>query len=156
MLGSLRLAILWLLIAGLVNFTAFHLHIKPLPGRQANTSLSNANFEVAGGLLAISFLVIACWFALLPLLELITWKIQASFAPSDDPARWVGALYSSLKPAGLLAFLGMTLWALWVYGFYYLRVNFFVISYAIGIPIHILAACLYVPLLFRWYKLMAK
>ncbi|PQO39002.1 hypothetical protein C5Y96_03790 [Blastopirellula marina] len=109
--------------------------------------------EFAAGSVGIGLIAVVCWFAFVPVLEFLSRTIRSIVARNTDPKQWDEVLYVSLKPAALLAIPGMILWIIWVTGFYFLGANFFVISYAVGIPSHILAACLYVPLLYRWYKL---
>ena len=40
----------------------------------------------------------------------------------------------------------------WVFGFYEMQMNFYVLSWLIGIPAHILGACVYIPLIYGWYR----
>ena len=92
-------------------------------------------------------------FAGLPVLESISGLIRMLFAPKTDSGAWKDVLYASLERAVLLSIPGAVLWAIWVFGFYQLNADFMTISYAIGIPAHILGACFYLPLLHGWYKL---
>ena len=93
------------------------------------------------------------WFLALTVLEFAGRTVRSVVAPDVSTDTWDDALYTSLKPAAYLAVLGAILWGLWVVGFYFVQLDFVMISYGIGIPAHILAACLYVPLVVRWYKL---
>ena len=47
---------------------------------------------------------------------------------------------------------GAVLWAIWVAAFYQLGIGFYTVSLPIGIAAHLLAAGLYIPLFYRWYK----
>ena len=150
-LESIRTATALLSTAGLINFAALF-----RPGFEVywNTPTFWIVLAVDTILLAgIGLIVAACWFLLLPTLEFLGGLIRSIIAPSVNRGEWDNALYASLKPAGLLATFGMILWVIWVVGFFILNANFYVISYAVGIPAHILAACLYVPLIYRWYRL---
>ncbi|MBI1247069.1 hypothetical protein GC197_04400 [bacterium] len=150
-LDSVRAAAALLTTAGLLNFGALF-----SPGFETywHTPTFWIVLAVDTILLAgIGLIVAACWFLLLPTLEFLGGLIRAIIAPSVDRGEWQDAIYVSLKPARLLAIPGTILWVIWVIGLFYLNANFFVISYAVGIPAHILAACLYVPLIVRWYRL---
>ncbi len=95
----------------------------------------------------------AAWFLTLPLLEWVAWMIRSLVAGKVPASRWDDALYESLRPAAYLALPGAGLWVVWVVGFYYLALDFVILSYAVGIPAHLLAACLYIPLIIRWFRL---
>lgn len=151
-LKSVRVATILLTLAGVFNFYCFCVHGRTLYIGTPTPSMVDLT-EFAAGCVGIGLIAVVCWFAFLPVLEFLSRMIHSIVARNTDPKQWDEALYASLKPAALLAIPGMILWFVWVIGFYFLGVNFFVISYAVGIPSHILAACLYVPLLFRWYKL---
>jgi hypothetical protein len=75
------------------------------------------------------------------------------FAHDTDRAGWLDALHKQLTWAPYLALPGAALWAIWVFGVYQLHVDFRLLSWAVGVPAHLLAACLYVPLLYAWYQL---
>ncbi len=147
-LAAFRTAFVILLTPALFNYYAFDTDaigggIPPI--LQAAYRTTNLVGIAVG-----SFLI---WFFALPVLEAASRTIRNVVARDASTDRWVDALYMSLKPAAYLAVPGAILWALWVVGFYFLQLDFVMISYGVGIPAHILAACLYVPLLIRWYRL---
>ncbi|MFN3148309.1 hypothetical protein [Bremerella sp.] len=147
-LKSVRKATLLLTAAGYFNLYVFGCNYYPFR-ILSPLDVAMIAFQVMG----TAAIAIACWFLLLPLLEFTGRLIHNWLSPRSDTQPWSDAIYVSLKPAAKLAVAGVILWVTWVIGFYDFRIDFFVISYAVGIPAHILAACLYVPLLFRWYKL---
>ncbi|MHC2068007.1 hypothetical protein ACYFX5_11075 [Bremerella sp. T1] len=151
-LKSLRVATVLLTTASLFNIFAFYHTIADF-FIIVGTGPTYDSREITMVAVATTLLVVACWFLLLPILEFLAQLIREILATKVDRNAWNDALYRSLKPAAFLAAPGMVLWLTWVFAFYYLRVNFFVISYAVGIPAHILGACLYVPLIVRWYRL---
>lgn len=151
-LKSLRVATVLLTTAGLFNFVCFYGLGRTWYTGSSSISVIDVS-EFQAGFLGTALMGVVCWFTVLPVLEFLSRIIHRIASRNPDTGPWQEALYVSLKPAALLAVPGFVLWIIWTIGFYYLDVNFFVISYAVGIPAHILAACLYVPLLFRWYKL---
>lgn len=151
-LKSLRVATLLLTAAWLFNYFCLCFHGRTsYIGQSIPFTVTVVAFTI--GSLMIGLIALVCWFAVLPVLEFVNQTARRMIAPITAPEPWERAFYISLKPAAMLALPGMILWIIWVIGFYLVGVNFYVISYSIGIPAHILAACLYVPLLFRWYKL---
>lgn len=151
-LKRVRVATFLLTVPGVFNVFCFFAYADPMFRNGGPLSLEDL-LMLAGCFLETVLVVLACWFLLLPLVEFIGRRIQSFVAPTSDRELWDDTLYRSLRPMPLLAFFGMLLWLAWVVAFYYLKLNFYVISYAVGIPAHILAACLYVPLLYRWVKL---
>ena len=132
----------------MLNYTAFDL----------NYSLNRFPSEVAqsyrvANLIGITLVFVFCWEFLLPTLATIGRLVRRYVAPHVNEARWDDALYKSLKPAAILAIPGAVLWCVWVLGFYYWKLNFMLLSIAVGVPAHLLAAGLYVPLIVRWFKL---
>jgi len=93
------------------------------------------------------------WFLGFPIIEAIAGVLRIVFANGTDRGAWQGVLYRSLNWAVVLAIPGAVLWGIWVLGFYQLGVNFYAISWAIGVPAHLLAASWYVPLIYRWYRM---
>lgn len=61
--------------------------------------------------------------------------------------------YRSLNSLICVAIPDAALWMVWVFGFYHMHSDFYTISWAVGAPAHLLAACWYVPLVHRWYRL---
>jgi len=147
-LAAFRTAFLILLAAALFNYYAFDTHtiIGGFPPiLQAAYRITN----LVGIAIGSAFI----WFFALPVLEAVARQIRNVVARDVSTDSWDGALYVSLKPAVYLAVPGSIIWVLWVVGFYYLQLDFVMISYAVGVPAHVLAACFYVPLLVRWYRL---
>jgi len=92
------------------------------------------------------------WFLGLPVLQAIAGVLRMVFANDTNGATWQRVLYRSLNRAAVLAIPGAALWAIWVFAFYRMGVNFYKLSWAIGVPAHLLAACWYIPLIHRWYR----
>lgn len=147
-LWSLRIAVVLLVGAGLLNYAAFDA-----------TYLANrfprdvAAFYRGANLIGITLVAVFCWEFLFPVLVRMGQLVRRFVAPQVDAARWDDAFYKSLKPAALLAIPGALLWCVWVVGFYHLRMDFMTLSIAVGVPAHLLAAGLYIPLIVRWFKL---
>ena len=148
-LGSLRASWMILLPAALFNHLAFD------PGALMGpwTPTGGLSLLRVANLLGFITGSVAIWFWLLPLLENVALLIRRVVASRTLRPAWLEALYRSLRPAGFLALPGTVIWALWVVGFYYLKIDFVLISVMAAIPAHLLAACLYLPLLFRWGQL---
>ena len=147
-LASFRTAFVILFAAALFNYYAFDTHaisggIPPI--LQAVYRAINLVGITVGSTLI--------WFFALPVLEAVARTVRNVVARDVSTDSWDHALYVSLKPAAYLAVPGAILWVLWVVAFYFLQLDFVMISFGIGIPAHVLAACLYVPLLIRWYRL---
>lgn len=85
-------------------------------------------------------------------LERLAKLLRRIFAANSDPEAWNNAIYNAFRPAIPLGLAGALLWIIWVIAFFELRINFYVISYAVGIPAHLLAACVYLPMLSGWFK----
>jgi hypothetical protein len=98
---------------------------------------------------AIGLVAMTCTFGIL---ERLARFFRGRFAANSDPEAWNNAIYNAFRPAIPLGLLGALLWIIWVIAFFELKVNFYVISYAVGIPAHLLAACVYLPLLYGWFK----
>ncbi len=93
------------------------------------------------------------WHVGLPCLEAIAQCLRIVFARSTDREAWDETLYRSLRSVVYLAIPGAVLWMGWVFGYYHMLGDFYTLSWAIGIPAHLLGACWYVPLAYRWYRL---
>lgn len=147
---SFRAAALVLLIPAVYNYWAFDAHAIAsgrLPSDLA-TFYRTAN--------AVAFVVgmTLIWFLGLPIIEAIARLLRVVFANGTDSAAWQRALYRSLNWTVTLAIPGAALWVIWVFGFYRVGVNFYAISWPIGVTAHLLAACWYVPLIHRWYRMV--
>jgi hypothetical protein len=143
----MHVAIAMLLIPALYNYWAFDaLAVSPLP---ADLARLFRTFYLLG--MAIAFALI--WLVALPGLEVIARLARIVFAREIEPAAWLEVLHKKLTAAPYLAIPGAALWAIWVFGIYQMHLDFHSLSWAVGVPAHILAACLYLPLLFAWYQL---
>jgi len=137
-LRGIRMALLILVFPALYNFYCFAVF---LPGivRTINA-------------LAILLTLMAIWIFGLSALEFFTGGIHTMVARRSASAQWKTALYEVLRRLPLFAGPGAILWAIWVFAFYQLRLDFHLVSIPIGIAGHALAACVYVPLIYRWYR----
>ncbi len=154
-LQSVRIATLLLTADGVFNVFAFYHTFTDFYIIVGKGPIYDPR-EIAVVSFAVILVFLASWFLLLPVLEFLGQLLREMLAPRVNREQWNEALYLSLKYAAWLAVPGMILWLAWVIAFYYLRLNFYLISYAVGIPAHILAACVYVPLLYRWFKLWRR
>lgn len=102
--------------------------------------------------LVISCIGLTAAFALFPLLERIALIGRAIFSPRSNLAAWNAAIYDSFHYANWLGLAGALLWTFWSIAFFELKVNFYLISYLVGPPAHILAACIYLPIIYGWFK----
>lgn len=145
---SVRAAILILLLAGLFNLYAFDYFLTQnmiTPRVQMGVRVFN--------LVGIAMITLLCWFLFVPALEVLGRFVRHFSGRHSDVAAWNDAIYRSLRPAIYLAIPGAIVWGIWVFGFYFVHFDFLTLSYAVGIPAHLLAAALYLPLIFRWYTL---
>lgn len=147
-LFSVRVAIGLLLPAGLFNFFAFDRFVlrEDMP---IGLLFAVRIFDIA----AILLIGIVCWFLTVPVLEGVGRFIRHFVGRRASIVAWNDALYRSLKPMGYVAVPGAILWVIWIVGFYFVQGNFFFLSVAVGIPAHLLAAALYIPLFVRWFLL---
>lgn len=140
-LRSVRIALLILLVPAVYNFICFNFQLPtPFVYRAINTI----------GLLLI---VIAVWFFGLAVLEFACRGIHSIAARNATLEDWKATLYVILGRTPWFAIPGAALWAIWVLAFYQLDVAFYDVSLPVGIAAHVLGACLYVPLIYRWYRL---
>ena len=146
---SFRVAALVLLIPAVYNYWEFDANViasSRLPGDLANLyrMINVLGFIVGGSLI---------WFLGVPLLEATSRLIRIVFANGTDRTAWLETLYRSLNRTAFLAIPGAALWVIWVFVFYQKQMNFYTVSWAVGIPSHLLAACVYLPLIHGWYRL---
>lgn len=138
-----------LCIPALYNFVKFDIYIlqaSQLPGPVESLFRSTNIFAFAlgGGLI---------WAYGFALVEWIAGVLRYWFAPETDAEAWKETLYASVPSTIYLGVLGAILWAIWVFGFYTLRIPFMVISQPVGVLAHLLAALWYLPLIYRWWRL---
>lgn len=87
------------------------------------------------------------------LLELVTGVLHRCFSRRATRHSWNATLYLTLRSAPIFAAFGAITWSIWVFAFFELKWNFYLISIPAGILGHGLAAALYLPLFYRWYRL---
>lgn len=148
-LFHLRLMLCILLIPAIYNYYAFDRQV--FAGARYPTPIYALERIVNIGAILVGSLLI--WYFALAILEWLSRTFRHLFAGAVDRNAWTNSLYSSLQRAMYLSIAGSMLWAIWVYAFYSLDADFYVISWAVGIPAHLLAACWYIPLFVTWYKL---
>ncbi|MEZ6119934.1 MAG: hypothetical protein R3C28_25650 [Pirellulaceae bacterium] len=142
---SVRIALLMLLMPALYNFACFNFPpTATLPIHRLYQAVNSL------GLISIVAFV---WFFGLTCLEGVTGGIHAMVARTSSLAAWKNELYAILSRLPWFAIPGAVLWTIWVAAVYQLRIGFYAVSVPVGIAAHVLAACLYVPLAYRWYKL---
>jgi len=87
------------------------------------------------------------------IVERLSSTIQRIACRNDAWQEWDRVLWKALVALPGFIAIGSLLWTLWVIGFYVMDINFVLISYAVGIPAHVLAACFYVPLITNWFRI---
>ncbi|MEE2936525.1 MAG: hypothetical protein VYA84_11070 [Planctomycetota bacterium] len=114
-------------------------------------------FDRTVNLVALCLTIVSIWFWGLILLEriaaLIYWVAGRTRVCRSTPQQWKQQLYHALQRGPNLAFLSAILWFVWIVAIYPLQLDFFSVSLPIGIAAHILAAYLYLPLFYSWYRL---
>jgi hypothetical protein len=147
---SFRALAFVLLLPAVYNYWEFDVHaVSHLPSFDA---VICRTINILGFVVG----VVLVWYFGMPVLEGISRLLRILFAGGTDSTAWQEVFYQSCARAPYLAIGGAALWFLWVFAFYEIRINFFLISWAVGIPAHVLAACWYVPLIYRWYRLTAS
>ena len=146
---ALRLASLILYPAGLYNYLEFDLHA--IVGSGLPTAV--AGWYRITNLVAMIFAVIAVWYLAFPLLETIASAIRRLVASKVPPDPWQAVVHEALLLTPWLALPGALLWASWVQGFYRSDIDFQLLSSAVGVPAHLLAATVYLPIGVGWYRL---
>ena len=142
---NMKTALLMLLPAALYNFACFNFPLTAtLPIHRLYQAVNSL------GLISIVAFV---WFFALTCLEGITGGIHTMVARNSSLAAWKKELYAILRRLPSFAIPGTVLWTIWVAAVYQLRIGFYAVSVPVGVAAHILAACLYIPLVYRWYKL---
>ena len=74
------------------------------------------------------------WLFAFPILEMVARLTRTLVAPHADRAAWQEVLYRSLRWSAVLAILGAVLWVLWIVGFYRMEIDFYTVSWSVGIP----------------------
>lgn len=96
---------------------------------------------------------VLAWRAGVPVLEFATWQLHRLLGRAETARDWQQALYRFLRRLKWAAVPAAALWVIWCYGFYQLRIPFFVISVPIGVVAHLVAACAWLPLLIQWIRI---
>lgn len=149
---SLRIALLIMLVPAVYNFACFSFALFNFRIR-VGRPLAMSNVDRAVNSVGFVLIALAVWFLGLSVLEFFTLRIHYVAARASKFNDWKDSLYLTLRRAPFFAFAGAGLWAVWVCAFYQLRIGFYEISVPIGIAAHLLAACFYLPLFWRWYHL---
>ncbi|MBN1911134.1 MAG: hypothetical protein JW818_15415 [Pirellulales bacterium] len=144
---AFRKAAAVLLAPAIYNLCAFEAHVHDSIRPEAAPVMHF--FDVLGFVIACGLI----WLLGLTALESVSFILFSAFARKTDPTAWQEVLYRSFDRAVYLTAAGAVLWGVWVFCFYQMDCDFQLISWAIGIPAHLLAACWYVPLIYRWYQL---
>jgi hypothetical protein len=143
-----RFALILLLLPAAYNLWCYHLEVFGTSRPSVMTTIFRATnwaWLSSGGL--------AVWFAGLAVLEFLTRVIHSLKSRRASLSDWNFALYKTLNSAPLFAIFGAVLWVVWVTAYYHWRLNFYAISIPVGVAAHSLAAGLYLPLFWRWYRL---
>lgn len=147
-LRSVRIALLIMLLPAVYNFICFS-----FPANANRIELPIHNVYRIIDSVGLLLTVLAIWFFGLAVLELVTCGIHSIVARKSTFDDWTAALYIILRRLPLFAVPGAALWTLWVAAFYQLQLGFYTVSVPIGIASHLLAAGLYVPLIYRWFTM---
>lgn len=105
-------------------------------------------------LLGIVTLTITVWFYGL---ELIVWaaeKIRAYCAPRVTRADWQRPVTRALGRALRASLMGAAVWFAWNLAYFHWHADFTTVSLVAGIPAHLLAAAVYLPLMLDWFRLV--
>ena len=144
---GVRIALAIMLFPALYNFMCFNFVAVSTP------SFPIQNIHRILNALGFFAIVVFVWFCFVHLLELITLVLNLLFGRKTDLPEWNHELYQAARTLPLFAIPGAVLWAAWVACFYQLQIGFFKISWPIGIASNLLAATIYLPLLWRWYRI---
>jgi hypothetical protein len=144
---SLHVAVVMLLVPALYNYWAFDaLTVSPLPADLVRL------FRTLN-LLGLVFAFALVWLFGLAALELMARLVRTVLARETIESEWLAVLHKTVSWAPYLAIPGAALWGIWVFGFYQMRINYQSLSWVVGVPAHLLAACWYLPLVHGWYQL---
>lgn len=147
-LRSLRIALPILVVPAIYNLICFSF---PFDANRIDVPIHNVYRTI--NLIGLVLIVSAIWFFGLLFLESVTGGLHSFLARKSQLEDWKTALYAIVRRFPLFAVPGAALWAIWVAAFYQLHLDFFTVSVPIGVAAHLLAAALYVPLFYRWYKM---
>lgn len=150
-IGDVRKTLLILLLPAVYNFRCFS-------RLGADDRFEDSPMIILGIFNAVGFIILftAIWLFGLSGLELITSFVNALTGQTRQLNQWEQELYKVLRRMPQLAWAGAALWVVWTIAVYQLSVDFYLISVPIGIAAHVLAAALYLPLFFAWYRLATE
>ncbi|MDG2220901.1 MAG: hypothetical protein P8L85_05950 [Rubripirellula sp.] len=151
-LRALRTSLYILLVPGIYNFICFH-----FPELFSNSGFQVHELARVANLTLLCLTVGLIWIGGLALLErvaaIIHWALKRMLGSNSSFERWQAELHLALRRSPTLAFWGAILWIIWCLAIFSFHLDFVTVSLPIGIAAHLLAACLYVPLVYQWYKL---
>lgn len=150
-IGDVRKALVILLLPAVYNFLSF----SRLPTDDRVTGSLMLVLRVLNAV-GLCILLASIWWFGLSILELITSLVNSLTGQRRKLPEWKQELYKVLRRMPQLAWAGAVLWVVWTIAFYQLDVDFYLISVPIGIAAHVLAAALYLPLFFAWYRLATE
>lgn len=134
-----RLSHLILLVPAILNLVCFNWLQPPV------FVLGNSLGFVAIGLFV--------WFLGFGTVDRVSSLLHGLVCGNRAHQEWNRTLYLRLISLPGFVAVGSLLWILWVVGFYLMGMSFYFISYLVGVPAHILAACFYIPLIMNWYRI---
>lgn len=102
---------------------------------------------------AIFVVAVLIWFGGTRLLELAGSVFRSLLAAHVDKGRWLNELHHSTARVVYLMIPGAFLWLFWVFAFYRVHLNFYVLSWSVGLIAHSLGACWWGPLAMQWYRI---
>lgn len=143
-----RTALLVLLVPAIYNFVCFSFAI-------GNSQIVNPFFVISLALNTLGFVFVfaTVWFFGLTIIERIAWIVDRIMARKANLNGRLNVLYQALDTTPIFSVLGAILWTTWVVGFYHLGLDFYALSFPIGIAAHLLAAAFYLPLFYRWFRM---
>ncbi len=150
-LWQIRIALAILLLPGIHNYLCVD---QALRTPQAERGFELAPMWREFNLACITLLAIVIWFAGLSLLEFAARVLHRCLSRRIEDSTWLTVLYTALAKASYFALAGAILWFLWNIGYFYLKLPYLALAIPLGAAAHLLAAGLYLPLLYRWYRLL--
>lgn len=145
----LRIAVIILLVPGMYNYYCFDALV--LVGNSIPTRVLVVYRIV--NIVGIQLLCVGVWFFGLPILMLMTKLAFSVFGRASKIEDWNNALFAVVKRMPWFAFLGAILWFDWVFAYYSSENPDRIMLIRNGILAHLLAAVLYLPLFYRWYRI---
>ena len=148
-LGAFRVSLLILLLPAALNYAAFDFAVLSLSGLPGHViflyRLANIIALVAG--------LVALWYLGFPLLEVIAHSIRHVAARHADTDQWMLPFYLTVCSLIGSAAAAALLWAAWIVAIYFAGANFYLASWAAGLPAVMLGVLLCLPMVIRWRDL---